>query len=39
MIGAKSAALAFIQAELRQILCENCPIFVAMARRVDAAKI
>ena len=31
-----SAVVACVKAELRQILCENCPIFVAMATRVDA---
>ena len=39
VFGANSAALTFVQAELWPIWVENCPIYVAMATRVDAAKI
>jgi len=39
MFGANSAALAFTQAELRQILCEKSPIFVTMATIVGPGKI
>jgi len=39
MFGANSGALAFVQAELYPILCENSPIFVTMATRVGPWKI
>ena len=39
MFGANSAAVVFVQAELCAISCENSPIFVTMATRVDPMKI
>jgi len=39
VLGANSAALTFVQAELWPIWVENSPIFVTMATRVEAAKI
>jgi len=39
LFGANSAALAFIQAELWQILCENSPIFITVATRAGPGKI
>jgi len=38
LFGANSAALAFIQAKLSLILCENSQLFVTMATRVGPGK-
>jgi len=39
MFGTNLAALAFVQAELWPILCENWPIFVTIAAKVGPENI